>query len=191
MKYVEKLTNHYNYSEFKDIDFNLIFSTAKIISLEKHQIWIHQGEPIKHFSVVIEGLLRLYYVNLEGKEFTKNFAVEGNVCGILSALLQKKPAGMNIEALTDTKLLIFDFSIITLLAECDFGWSRVLNQIMIHSYLEKENRESELLYYDAFTRYKNFMEKFPKWNQIIPRKYIASYLGMSAETLSRITNRVD
>jgi len=72
------------------------------------------------------------------------------------------------------------------LAENNLHWQRLLRRITELDYLEKEQRESDLLFYDATERYLNFKKDHPDWDAKLQLRHVASYLGMSPETLSRI-----
>jgi CRP-like cAMP-binding protein len=86
-------------------------------------------------------------------------------------------------------VICINYDNIIKLAETKFQWQQFLRKSTEDAYLEKEKRESDLLYYDAKTRYLNFIEEHPDWEKRIKQRFIASYLGMTPETLSRIRSQ--
>jgi CRP-like cAMP-binding protein len=135
---------------------------------------------------VEKGLFRLFYTDRNGKDFTKNFKSAGQFMAAKASLLLRSPSKLSIQALEDSTVLCFDYDDVLQMAEHSFRWQCLLRKAADADYLEKEKRESDLLFYDAKERYLNFIKERPDWENRIQQRYIASYLGMSPETLSRI-----
>ena len=106
--------------------------------------------------------------------------------GAQTSLFTGGPSLTSIQALEDSLLLELDYNYLMQAAEENFVWQKLLRLTTEQDYLDKEKRESDRLQYDARSRYQNFLAEHPQWIGRIKQHYVASYLGISAETLSRI-----
>ncbi|MDR0310676.1 MAG: Crp/Fnr family transcriptional regulator [Acidobacteriota bacterium] len=154
--------------------------------IAKNDFFLKAGDDSKIAGFVVSGAFRYYYLDREGHEHTKNFALENNTVISYGAFLRNQPSMMYVQALEASEVLLYDFSHLRALAANDMGWLKMLLRITETSYLEKESRESELLFYDAQTRYLNFCRDFPDLERRLKQYHIASYLGIAPEVLSRI-----
>jgi CRP-like cAMP-binding protein len=131
-----------------------------------------------------------YYVDRDGNEYTKSFCAENSFVAAYSALLLEQPSRLFIQALEDTKLLIADYSAYRVLSENHACWQALNCKIAEFLFIKKEKRESALLLDDAKTRYLSFQEEYPGLETRIRQHHIASYLGITPVTLSRIRTQL-
>ncbi len=155
-------------------------------TLSRGEFFVRAGDVPQTLGFVLRGILRLYYVDSDGKEFTKSFCAENGFVAAYSALLMGQPSRMFIQALEDTKLLIADYSIYRSLSESHLGLQKLNGKIAEFLFIKKERRESSLLLDDAKNRYLNFLEEYPGLEARLKQHHIASYLSMTPVTLSRI-----
>jgi CRP-like cAMP-binding protein len=155
-------------------------------SYKKNEYYTKVGDVQPYLGFVISGLFRLFYIDIKGKEYTKNFFTTDNLFSVYNSILKGKPSNLYIQALRDSEILLIDYNEWLKLTDSHISWQILLRKITEHAYLEKEKRESDLLFYDAETRYLNFKNDFPGLESQIKQHHIASFLGMSSETLSRI-----
>jgi CRP-like cAMP-binding protein len=158
----------------------------KIYTLERGHFFVRAGDVPKTIGFAISGILRLYYVDRDGNEYTKSFCAENSFVAAYSALLLQQPSRLFIQALEDTKLLIADYSAYQVLSENHACWQALNCKIAEFLFIKKEKRESALLLDDAKTRYLSFQEEYPGLETRIRQHHIASYLGITPVTLSRI-----
>ena len=170
-------------------DAKVLFSGVQSVKYLPDEYFLRAGETTRKVGFVASGLFRLFYTDWEGKDYTKNFKSDGQFVGALASLLLNVPSRLNIQALDDSTVICFDYDDILRVAECSLSLQRLLRKITEAEYLEKEQRESDLLFYDAGERYSNFKEAHPDWDSKLQLRYIASYLGVTPETLSRIRNK--
>ena len=151
--------------------------------------FVCEGEVPTKFAFVHEGFFRYYYLKEKGVEFTKSFITQGNFISAYSAMITEKPSPMFIEALTDSVLYEIHYSDWLVLRDGDPCWNQLLIKMLEKAFSIKEMRERELLLLDAKQRYKNFQRDFPEIERSIKQHLIASYLGISPVSLSRIRKK--
>jgi CRP-like cAMP-binding protein len=158
--------------------------------LKRGEFFIRAGDVPKTIGFVISGILRLYYVNCEGTECTKSFCAENSFVAAYSALLLEQPSRLFIQTLEDAKLLVADYSAYRSLCENSACWQALNCKIAEILFIKKEKRESALLLDDAKTRYLSFQAEYPDLETRLKQHHIASYLGITPVTLSRIRSQL-
>ncbi len=147
------------------------------------------SEPDKrelYFYFVLEGVQRLMFVNDDGKEFTLGFSYTGELSGLYHSFLFDEPTEVGVQCLTPSRFLAIHRD--AWLAACarwpamDRWGHRFMTRILIG----RIEREISLLKSTAQQRLDRFSGRSSQLFLQIPHKYIAAYLGMSAETLSRL-----
>ncbi|WP_066377112.1 MULTISPECIES: Crp/Fnr family transcriptional regulator [unclassified Anabaena] len=156
------------------------------LTLKNGDFLMRAGEIPSQIGFVVSGILRLYYVNSAGTEFTKSFCPENHFVTAYSALVLNQPAKFFIEALEDSLLLVVDYSQYVQLCAVHSCWQTINHKLVEALFIKKEKREAELLLDDATTRYQNFLKEYPNLENRVKQYHIASYLGISPVSLSRI-----
>jgi len=159
---------------------------TKKINLKKDEFFLRAGEIPRNIGFNYSGLLRLYYIDNSGKDITKHFCTEGSAAVSYSSFILREPSRFSIQALEDSIVFTLSYeNYLKLLAShvCWQNAARKLSEIIL---ILKEKRESELLLLDAHERYRIFLADFPTLSNRIPQYYIASYLNIAPESLSRI-----
>lgn len=140
-------------------------------------------------AFIAEGLFRVYHISDSGKNNCLVFRESGRFLSAYNSLLDNTVSKYSFQALEDSVLLYVTLEEYAELLEEDECWQRVVSKYFQILYIEKEERELEILSADAKSRYKNFITKYPDLSKRIPQYHIASYLGITPEALSRIRNR--
>lgn len=148
--------------------------------------FIHAGDIPETIALVTQGLFRFFYLTYDGRDVTKSFCMEGDFIGVYGALLTRQPATYTVEALETSTVLTLPFAVFLELSRDNVEWLQFRLQIVEQLYLKKEQRERQLLLYDATTRYQQFLEAYPTLASRVKQYHIASYLGISPVSLSRI-----
>jgi len=168
----------------------LITSKATEIELHKDDFFWEAGKAVRQIGFITSGILRVYYYNNKGEEITRYFVDENHL------ILNGQNTETNftpseyLQAITDCKLVVFSSQDWKEIFEIIIGWEIILQKIMTKNHREKIARRSELVSQDATTRYLEFMEKFPTLVNRVPLSYIASYLGITQSSLSRIRKNI-
>jgi len=163
---------------------------SELKTAEKNTILLKEGQVCDKIIYIQKGVTRHFIMDAQGKEITKNFTMEsGFVLGSLSSFLTRTGRDIQFQALTDLEYYELSYSdYLELNKGPDFVefWNGILGNYVI----KKEIKEISFLRDDARKRYENFLEDFPGLLNRIPHYYIASYLGISSEALSRIRRRL-
>lgn len=165
---------------------DLIASKAKEIELNKDDYFAEAGKVLKQVGFIIDGILRICYYNNKGEEITKIFIEEKH----LLFNLKNVPFTEYIQAATNCKLLVFSNQDWKEISDTIIDWENIIQKITNKSLAQKLERVSPLVSQDATTRYLEFMQKYPTLVNRIPLSYIASYLGITQQSLSRIRKNI-
>ncbi|UZR96444.1 Crp/Fnr family transcriptional regulator [Chondrinema litorale] len=172
----------------QQIDF--ITSKANKISLQKDEFFWEAGKAIKQVGFVKDGVLRVYYYNKEGDEITRYF-IEENLLILYGYDIDSNYIPSEyLQAITDTELIVFSKKDWKEIADTIIGWENIIQKITAKQHRQKLERRSPLIDQDATTRYLEFIENFPNLVNRIPLSFIASYLGITQSSLSRIRKNI-
>jgi CRP-like cAMP-binding protein len=159
-------------------------------TINKGEFFIMAGEISEYMGLNVSGLFRYFYVDRNGRDLTKGFSNPGKFLVSYSAIVQRRPSAFSIEALRDGKILQFPFRRFSQMMDQDIRWYPFAFRLLESVYIMKELREKAFLLDDASTRYMEFKKHFAGVEDQIKLYHVASYLGITPETLSRIRNRV-
>ncbi|BDS13874.1 Crp/Fnr family transcriptional regulator [Aureispira anguillae] len=179
-----------------DNDFSLteaeltnLVSFFDLRTIPKGNFWLREGQYCTQIAVVEEGLL-MYYKNVEGEEIALDFAMEENWVSYIKSINQKIPSDINIRTLEDCKVHTLSIESMELL----FREHPKLIQIKVaqteQSFMEMAEYNSNLNILTPEEHYRKLTEKRGEWLNRVPQYYIASYLGIKPQSLSRIRSRI-
>lgn len=155
--------------------------------LKKKEHFLRRGDICKHVGFIVSGYVRLYYLQQE-KEITKDFNFENSWCGSYASFSLQEPARFNIVAMEDVTVYLLSRQDLYALFERYPSIQKLGRLMMEHMFIKKEIREASFLLDTPVQRYELLLSQDPKIALRVPLKYLASYLGMAAETLSRMRN---
>jgi CRP-like cAMP-binding protein len=158
----------------------------KIEEYKKGDILLREGEYCKKVFYVEKGCLRFFYYDKEGKDITHWFILEGEFITEVDSVFQEKPSEFYIETLEDCTLNTFIFAGFSFLVKEHEQMTFFGFMLMIKSIVELGEKVKDLQFRDAKTRYKNLTEKHSDILLRVPLGHIASYLGITQQSLSRI-----
>lgn len=170
-------------------DWKGLLAYARTVSVPRGGYLCRPGEPASDVAVVLEGLVRHYYVDARGRESVKAFRGPGEVSAPYAEIIQRRPSRSSIQALVDTRLVVFPAERVEALAEKSAALQRLLRRLVELHFVEKEQREFEFLQLSAEERYRQFCRERPDHLADIPLHQVASYIGITPVALSRIRAR--
>lgn len=174
-----------------DEEFAWVLARFTLKKFKKHQFLLQEGELVKYNYFVISGLLKLVYTDAAGKPHILAFALEDWWETDFPAYYTQAPATLSLECLEDTT--VFCLSLADYHALCVElpQMARFFLQKSMLSAIAVQQRLLSLLTTSAKERYEQLLQKYPALGQRISKTLLASYLGVSRETLSRLTAQRD
>ncbi|MCE7054173.1 Crp/Fnr family transcriptional regulator [Algoriphagus sp. AGSA1] len=190
MKSLHNYFNRYTSVLISDQEFEYIFSHFTFKKIKRKQFLLSQGEVFSHFSFLLKGAMRKYFVDDKGKEHVVNLYIENWWPGDRESFVLGTPSAYNIVALEDCELLMISKENTTKLCrECPV-FAKVLLKLDEKSNIASQKRIVSNISSSAKDRYEELLENYPEFLQRFPQHHIASYLGITKDTLSRIRKQL-
>jgi len=168
---------------------NAVKDTFKEIVLAKNDFLVSHGKRCRHLYFLQQGALRGYY-SLEGKEITHWFGFENDFVTSFHSFITGQPAVENIQLLQGSILWGISRENLDSLLDRFPEIERLVRIVYENYYIRLEERFINSQFKSAAERYQNLLQQAPHIVERVPLGYIASYLGISQETLSRIRRRI-
>jgi CRP-like cAMP-binding protein len=169
---------------------DLVTSKATELNFKKDDYFSEAGKISQQVGFILDGIARVCYYNNKGEEITKYFIEENNMVVDLNSFDNEIPSSSYVEAITDCRIIVFSRKDWKELSNTIVGWDAIVQKIVSKALLQKVERISPLLSEDATARYLRFLEIYPKVANRIPLSYVASYLGVTQSSLSRIRKNI-
>ncbi len=163
-----------------------LLDIGKPVTIRRGDYFLQEGQVPRKFAFVGKGLFRYLYIDAEGREYTRNFMPEQSFISAYSAMIRQKPSRVFIEALENSEILEMDYSRWQEVRKGHSCWDRFLIAMLESAFSTRESRERDLLLADAGERYNIFRADFPGLEKRVSQQLIASYLGISPASLSRL-----
>lgn len=160
---------------------------GKVRQIKKGELLVREGQFSDELYYVAEGGVRAYYL-ADGKTITDWFAFEDDFISSIVSFFLKVPSQHQIEILEDSTLLVFKLDDVELLCEKHHDFERLGRLSVTKTMLQLQQRIVSIQFKSSKERYASLLEQYPKIEQRSPLGDIASYLGITQETLSRIRN---
>jgi CRP-like cAMP-binding protein len=154
--------------------------------LSKDEVYYSEGTLCDEVGFLVDGLVYNYYTNEKGDEFVKNFVLPGNPVASYMSVILTAPAAYTCKAIEESVLVTMKYKDLLKLYDLHPCWDRLGRMNAEKCFFVTEQREQQLLTMDATTRYAEFLKNNRELANRIPQYLIASYIGVSPVTLSRI-----
>ena len=187
MSDVYRLYKHLNHTvTISESDTFKLYSQAKIYHLKKKEFLFMEGELAKYVGFVNKGCLRYYRLDDKGEEHIIYFATEEWWIGDLSSFYSGKPSLFNLHALEDCELFLYTKELFELMRAQIPAFDQYVK--IRHAKATDARLETMMSqrYESAESRYLKLLQGFPDIFQRVPQHYIASFLGIKPQSLSRI-----
>jgi CRP-like cAMP-binding protein len=168
------------------LEWLAMVKVLKLRQLEKDSFYYKQGEPFDEVGFVVKGALYNFYTTDSGDINVKTFRCEGQPVTCYTDLLLGIPASFSCKTLEKTTLIAIKYQDLVRLYDRHKCWERMGRLSAEKLFIEKEKRELEFLSMDAKQRYESFARQNPTLLNRAPQYLIASYIGISPASLSRI-----
>lgn len=178
------------YTKIPDSEWNKIAGKLKTLHMDEHEFFIMQGDKPERMALITSGIFRVFCITESGDEKTLAFRTKGQFLAAYTPFIENKDTWYSIQALEAGELIYFRLKDYKRLSSGHPCWEKVAKEYILQIFIEKEKRERAFLTEDAKTRYLHFKEEYSDLEQRIHKFYIASYLGISPVSLSRIRSKI-
>jgi len=168
----------------------LIAKGIQEVSIQKGEIFVEAGKISQTIAFVKEGVFRSLYYNKQGDDFTRYFIYEGRFIGDFHGFADQIPSNEYIEAITDATVLTLDFDFFKIVEKEIAIWPVLIARL--HAFVAENKLKvvSTMLNLDAKSRYLHFLNHYPGLANRVPQAMLASYLGITPSSFSRIRKNV-
>lgn len=152
--------------------------------------FMEAGQVAREIAFTLDGVFRVCYYDKQGNEITKHFVSEHTFMVDVESYNSGVCSTRYVQAVTDSVVLIFSKDAMKNLSDTIMIWDAMIYKITTKGLAQKMERLSNMFPQDATERYLTFLEKFPNLANRVPLQYIASYLGITKHSLSRIRKNI-
>jgi len=182
-KFVSKLV------ALSEEEWQAAFPLIETRLLKKNDFFVREGEIARYIAFTQNGYLRVFY-NHDGNEITRDISPLHTFVTALPSFVSQTPSFEIIQAITDCELLVIHRENLENLYNAYINWQKVGRRVMEEMFVENQTRVYAFITQTAETRYKEMMKKFPDIFLYVPLQYIASYLGITSQSLSRLRKSI-
>lgn len=185
----ELITGLRQYGHLESWQIDLIEHKLDWLFVPKGNYFSQVAQVASRIGFITQGVMRIGYYNQEGDEVTRSFRAENQWVGNTNSFFSGVPCEEYIQALSDCQLLVLSKEAFTELAATIATWNDLFLRMTAQAMLTKVQATATLLEQDATARYHNFLVQHPGLINRVPLSALASYLGITQSSLSRIRKK--
>ncbi len=185
---IDQHVNKYTRTSQRDLD--ILHSLLQQKSIPKKTLMLKEGEICRFECFINKGCIRSYYIDDKGEEITLQFAIEGWWVSDIASFNEQKHSRMFIETLEPCEVLLLTPDTKEQLLQQAPCYERVFRILVQRNLAHVQERLFRTIATTATEKYLDFINRYPAIPQRVPQHYIASYLGVSAEFLSKVRTRL-
>jgi len=167
-------------------DFEKFLSLTKTIEIKKNEFFINEGNRVKYIAFINTGVLYSYSVDDKGDKHVVQIALENHWISDLFSFLSNEPSLFNVQAIEPSKITLISKDNFETACDTIPAFERFFRILIQNAYVNSQRRVSRIYANSAEERYLKLINSNPKIIQSVPQHYIASYLGIKPQSLSRI-----
>lgn len=161
---------------------------TSVVSFSAGHTVLWEGDTASYLYYIIQGLVRGYYIDSKGNDITKCFCAEDDFFSTEGFRISS-PATFTIECLEDFKCLQLPYTSLKSIVKSNKSIGDSVSHLFQVEVSKQEDRSKSLMLLNAEERYRAFSSNYPNLYNRVPLKYIASYIGVRAASLSRIRKK--
>ncbi|WP_338813561.1 Crp/Fnr family transcriptional regulator [Bernardetia sp. Wsw4-3y2] len=186
---IEKILNEIGeiYSPISNECQQEFIANSKISTFKKGEIVVREGQFSKKGYLIVQGCSRAYYLK-DGKDISDWFTFENQIMASIVSFFSKEPSPHYVEFIEDSTVIEFTKDTVDILTNKYHDFERFISKVITETMLGLCERLYTIQFNKAEERYKHLLTIYPDITNRIPLTHIASYLGITLETLSRIRN---
>ncbi|NVK33546.1 MAG: Crp/Fnr family transcriptional regulator [Rhodobacteraceae bacterium] len=173
-----------------DEDWRIFESILETKKLKKKEYLLKQGHTCRGIYFLSEGSIRTFHIDKDGKEINTAFYFQNDFLREIESLTKNIPSQKNIQAIESCTVFYIDKAKLTTLYEKSDFYQKLGRMILENITISEQKYSSFLTTYSPTERYLYILKNRPELIERIPLQYLASYLGISRESLSRIRKRI-
>jgi len=175
--------------DITDGQWATIAGCFKPLTAKRNEILLEKGKIARHMYFIARGCLRILLIDDAGQEATRFLLFEGQMGTSFPSFITKQPSKASIQCVEPSEMLIIDYNDYQQLIEEMPGWETMTRLNLERAYIDAIERIESLITMDARQRYDILLKQNPIIVQRLPNKFVADYLGISQETLSRLKSK--
>lgn len=188
---MEEMINYLlRFGQITQQQIDLAKSKTQVIHLKKGEYFSQANKVAQQVGFLTDGVIRVCYYGNKGEEYTRCFVLENRFVVDSVSFYNDTPSSEYVEAVTDCTLLIFSKPVFKELSNAISNWNDIFTRILTDALMKKVQASNTMLNQDATTRYLTFLELFPNIANRVPLSMLASYLGITQSSLSRIRKNI-
>lgn len=186
---LRKFINNHTSAAISDDDFEQIKNSFTPKHFRRNQYLLQEGNVCKHIGFVVKGAFRQYSIDHRGTEHIVFLSTENEWAGDRESFLLRTPSKYNVDAIEDTDALLITYEQGNHLINTMPQFSEMLHNMDIANHIAFQARLNAAISFTAEERYLDLVENNAYLLQRFPQTTIASYLGITPETFSRIRKK--
>lgn len=160
------------------------------VSYKAKDYFIQSGNRSNQIGLITSGVFRYFFYNTEGEEITAHFMAENEFVGNATSFFEFSPSAGSIQAETDCTIILISRESWDLFSQEIPHWENTIQKILNEVLIKKTNFQRSLINIDSKSAYLKFINSYPSIAQRAALNHIASYLGMTPYSLSRIRKAI-
>lgn len=189
LMYQDLVSTINQFATLSEEEIEALSSCVKLQKLDKNVCFIDEGEIANYIAYVRSGYLRVHF-NKEGDEITRDISSVNSFVTALTSFITKKPSFEIVSTITDCELLLISREDLNYLYQTYNKWQMIGRRVVEEMFVRSQKRIYSLLTRTAEERYMKLFTDKPDMLQNVPLQYIASYLGITSQSLSRLRRNI-
>ncbi len=171
-------------------DFKILLPLLQNRTIKKEDYILKEGDVCRNIFFLLNGFVRMYYVDFDGNEISYRFTDKGNFFVDFQSLLTQQPSRYYWQATQDSELLVFSYQEVQQVYKKSPAWNNFGRLMAERVYLQLNERVDMLLFMKPEEKYLHVLAKQPQLLNQVSLFHLTSYPGIKPESLSRIRKRL-
>jgi len=177
------------FANISEKELNAVHNMLEIVKIEKNKVFIKENQIADTIAFIQSGYLRVAF-NHDGDEVTRDITSVHSFITALTSFITKTPSFEVVKTITDCELYLIRRNDLNFLYENYNNWQKIGRRIVEEMFVRSQKRIYNLITKTAEEKYLNILNNKPDLIKNVPLQYIASYLGITSQSLSRLRKKI-